>query len=190
MHSRLPNRRGPTVRRRAVLCRSPPLPHPGTYRPALLLSLYGLPPPPPPSRRLHPPFCRPIAEQQPVLTTSAPPPPSPNSGPVRALLPHSARAARPLGKPGAPPNDHRHHQKASRKEQELPRSLQDLSATVNKTRDVGSCACNFGFRIRWAVWVGASCGNPPPPPFTTTLPTRTTPPYTATPRVSRSMPTK
>ena len=30
----------------------------------------------------------------------------------------------------------------------------------------------------------------PPPPFTTTLPTRTTPPYTTAPRVSRSMPTK
>ena len=43
---------------------------------------------------------------------------------------------------GDPPGDNCNHQEASRKEQKLPRSLWDLLATIEKTEEDGSCACN------------------------------------------------
>ena len=66
------------------------------------------------------------------------------------------RAVQTLGISEDPPVVNCNHQEASRKEQTLPRSLQDLFATINKTEEDRSCACNFAFLGFYGLFGGGA----------------------------------
>ena len=89
-----------------------------------------------------------------ILSPSSELPPAPLPCMTFTVLHEGAlatvRAVQTLGTFGDPPADDCNHQEASRKEQKLPRSLWDLLATITKSWEDRSCACNY---------------PPPPPPL-------------------------